>query len=457
MMRMQTLIVGLCLALSPLGMAQDSKKTQEEQKGKETPAKQSEPKYLAITGADVYVGTGQLMRRATILIADDKIKEVGPGIDLPEGTTILDAEGKVCCPGFVIVKAPNIGGVSLRAGEAKDSCNPFDPQIKLALSAGITAYITQASGGSGLPSGKSAVIKMAFGDLDGMVVQEGTVQSMRVPLSMAKMQALRDAIKKAKEYQKELEEYQAKAAEEGDKGKGKASKEDKGDKDAKKKGSKKPKAPKGAEDLLKIMDGEAKLWISCRATYDNDRIRQALAIAKMLGRGVILDSPLTAWSMAGEVAASGSMAIIQPRQQMEADPARPDSTGSNMAMARILDAVGVPVAVTPSRSMMGGPTLGTGGILGHDLNTPHMDAAFAVRGGLDNHKALRTITLDAAAICGVEARLGSIEEGKDADILILDGDPLHYKTFVQTAIVNGKVVYEKAKEPFYGHIKRQTR
>ena len=48
----------------------------------------------------------------------------------------------------------------------------------------------------------------------------------------------------------------------------------------------------------------------------------------------------------------------------------------------------------------------------------------------------------------------SIEAGKDADILILDGDPLHYKTFVETALVNGKVVYRKDDEPFYRHIRR---
>jgi len=110
--------------------------------------------------------------------------------------------------------------------------------------------------------------------------------------------------------------------------------------------------------------------------------------------------------------------------------------------------------VTVAGGRYGGAGLGTGGILGQDLHTVHIDAAYAVRGGLDNAKALRTITLDAAKTLGVDARIGSIEAGKDADILILDGDPLHYRTFVQTAIVNGKVVYEKDKEPFYRHIKR---
>jgi imidazolonepropionase-like amidohydrolase len=62
--------------------------------------------------------------------------------------------------------------------------------------------------------------------------------------------------------------------------------------------------------------------------------------------------------------------------------------------------------------------------------------------------------LDAARAIGAGHRVGSIEVGKDADLLILDGDPLHYKTFVEIAVVNGKIVYEKDKEPFYSHIRR---
>ena len=108
----------------------------------------------------------------------------------------------------------------------------------------------------------------------------------------------------------------------------------------------------------------------------------------------------------------------------------------------------------PSGGRFGGSGLGTNGLLGHDLHTLHLEAAYAVRGGMDNRKALRTITLDAARIIGADDRIGSIEVGKDADLLILDGDPLHYRTFVETAIVNGKVVYEKDEEPFYRHIKR---
>ncbi|MEO0481118.1 MAG: amidohydrolase family protein, partial [Planctomycetota bacterium] len=118
----------------------------------------------------------------------------------------------------------------------------------------------------------------------------------------------------------------------------------------------------------------------------------------------------------------------------------------------ILNEAGVPVGVVCPGGMFGGTSVGLGGILGQDLNTPHVDAAYAVRGGLPNRQGLRLLTLDAARIMNVESRVGSIEPGKDADILILDGDPLHYRTFVQTAYVNGRVVYEKDAESFFRHL-----
>lgn len=394
-----------------------------------------EKAYLAIVGADVYVGTGQLLRRATVLIADDKIENVGPGIEIPEGAKRIDASGKVVSPGFVAVRMDRGVGSSAIGDQAADSVNPFDTNIKMALAAGLTSYLRTSGGGTGSVSGNSTVFKLAYGSLKGMVLENGTVLKTSVPLSAKQMDSLRKAVEAAKKYRKDKQAYEKKMAA--------------GDKKAKA-----PKAPRGAVELLKAMDGEARVWVTCRGNFDNDRIREALQISRLLGVGVVLEDPTTAWSVADEIAATGSMVVFSPRDMQDPDPARPETTGSNMAMGRILDEVGVPVAVHPPRTRYGGSNLGLNGLLGQDLHTPHIDAAYLVRGGLDTRKALKALTLDAAKMLGVDKRIGSLEPGKDADILILDGDPLHYKTFVDTAIVNGKVVYEKAKEPFYNHLKR---
>ncbi|MHC4633117.1 MAG: amidohydrolase family protein, partial [Planctomycetota bacterium] len=62
------------------------------------------------------------------------------------------------------------------------------------------------------------------------------------------------------------------------------------------------------------------------------------------------------------------------------------------------------------------------------------------------------ITINAAEIIGVADRVGSLQVGKDADIIILDGHPFHHKTFVELTLINGKILYEKSKSPYFSHI-----
>lgn len=406
----------------------------------------SKPKHhLAIVGGDVYVGTGELLMGATVLLGDDKIVAVGHKLELPPDTKVIDAKGKFVSPGFVIVAGSGMGAP--RSAPFVDGVNPFDPEIKQALAAGITSYLAGSPGGGNTPGGDTAIIKMAWGDVTGMVLEEGAVLGMGMPVPAADLEKFRELVGKAREHRTALDEF------------------------ARKKGAdpnaKPPAEPPGTDKILKLLSGEAQLWISMSGGgggfgrrgggsggNDVDAIRQGLEIARILGIGVVLQRPTSAWLVPDEIASTGSMVIFSPRDRQAPDPADPDRTGTNLATGAILAAAGVPVAVTCPSGGFGGSGVGTGGILGQDLNTPHVDAAFAVRGGLDNRKALRTLTLDAARILGAEARIGSLEKGKDADVLILDGDPLHYRTFVETAIVNGKVVYEKDKEPFYSHIKR---
>jgi hypothetical protein len=402
--------------------------------------------HTAIVGGDVYLGTGQRITGATVLIGDDKILAVGHDVELPEGTKILDAKGKTVSPGFVCIAGSGMG-----AGRSEpfiDGCNPFDPQIKQALAAGITSFLAGSARGGSTPSGSTAVIKLAYGDLESMVLEEGAVLSMSAQLSLADRHKFLELVDKAKEHQEALEKFSADKA-----------------KDPKKEA---PKAPAGTDKILEVLSGEKRLWIQLgssgfnpfggmrlgRATSsDRNAISAALEIAEKLGTPVVLDKPISAWLCADEIAATGSMVIVSPRSVTPTDPKDPDLSGSNLATAAILSRAGVPVAVTCPQGMFGGAGVGTNGILGQDLNTPTVDAAYAVRGGMDNRDALRTLTLDAAKILGVDDRVGSIAAGKDADLLILDGDPLHYRTFVQTALVNGKVVYEKDQEPLYSHIR----
>ena len=76
------------------------------------------------------------------------------------------------------------------------------------------------------------------------------------------------------------------------------------------------------------------------------------------------------------------------------------------------------------------------------IGAGNMGAAMAVREGMPQEEALKAITINAAEIVGISDRVGSLEVGKDADIVIFDGEPLDLRSRVATTIINGKVVYD---------------
>ena len=94
-----------------------------------------------------------------------------------------------------------------------------------------------------------------------------------------------------------------------------------------------------------------------------------------------------------------------------------------------------------------------GGIVGRDIMALAIEADFAIRGGLPEDAALASITTTSARILGVQHRVGSLEIGKDCDLIVVDKDLLHYEAFVQWTVVDGKVVYDKQKELYFAHIR----
>ncbi len=397
-------------------------------------SKKAKTRPLAIRGGIYHLGNGNVVRDATLLIEDGKIKALGFKLNLPKGTKILDGRDKHICPGFIMVQAPAIGLRGRPSKDFKDYYNPFDQTIRRALAVGITSYLFFPARGGSLPSGNSAVLRLIPRDLDEILVKAGTLKSMSVPRSPSAWKKLRELVEKARKFQKEKTAYEAKKAA--------------GDSKAKA-----PKLSKSAATLLPILEGKAKLYLSGAQTVP--QIREALRLAKLFGKGVVLAGAVEGWIIPDEIAMTHSSCILQPRVHVDPDPTRLEKNGSNIEGPKILSKAGVTLTVVPPPGRFGGSGMGLGGLLGRDLNTPFMDACIAVRGGMDNEKALSTITLQAAKLLGVEDKIGSLEVGKDADILILDGDPLSYKSFVETAIVLGKIRYEKEKEPFYKGLKNQ--
>ena len=380
----------------------------------------------AIRGGDLYTITGGIVKNGTILIKEGKISDIGQNIEIPEKAKVIDARGKIVMPGLVaigaelgIISYPNITKIA-------DSLDPFDFSVSLALASGITTAMVSAGrpSGSSPVGGATAVIKASYGDLDQMLVKESVVQMVMISnRDWLRKTTFKQNLRKAQSYLRKLTEYQQA------KGKNKVAE---------------PKKPGGLDEYLRLLRREVPAVVPASTTGD---ILAALEFVDEFGIRMVLTNADEAWIIAEEIARRDVRVVITPRQKRRPNEDISGPSGSTLENAAILRRAGVKFAIIPP-SM----SFETWGVVGRDMMALPMEAAFAVSGGLDEQTALEAITITAAEIIGVADRVGSLQIGKDADIIILDGHPFHHKTFVETTLINGKVLYEKAKSLYFSHI-----
>jgi imidazolonepropionase-like amidohydrolase len=493
-------IVAFC---SPLALAQtprpgESKPTEEPAKNDkkeatdsnksvtvpEAVAKLAKPKkeIVAIVGGDVITVTRERIRKGTILIEDGKIVGLGQDVTIPEGAERIDATGKTITPGFVAISMIGVGTAGGQSsGRLADQLNPFDRNIQLALAVGITTGCLQVptAGGFGRrrssntgfdeldrfpgfdPDEKevanwisdeiksfgeaiplcpccnlpiiptepitptepspivpqvSSVIKMTYKSLDGMVVKEkGFLDLTPGALTGATNQdAWRLQLNKGKDYLREQAAHEQ-AVKEGRK-------------------VNPPRKPVGDEVLL-LLKREIALRIPANRVSE---IKELLQLAKEFDYKLVISGCVESWVIPTELAESGASVIITPRTKRQPRFGEESTSGSWIEMPRVLESAGVPFAVQTL-----GSSMSLDGLAGRDLSSLPLEAAFAVRGGASEAKALASITIVPATMMGLQDRIGSIEVGKDADLLILNGPPLDYRSYVEKAIVNGKLVYDR--------------
>jgi len=240
---------------------------------------------------------------------------------------------------------------------------------------------------------------------------------------------LRELFRKAKEYQDKLDQNEK-------------------DKRDGKKVTVPPK-PAGIDDALTLIKKERILRMTASEVSD---IRWALTLVDDFGIRMVISPATEAWIIADEIAKRNVMLIITARSREPSDERNVHATGSNPDATGILAKAGVKFALIPPTS-----SFSTGGELGRDLLTYPLEADYAVRGGLGEQAALESLTITAAQILGVADRIGSIEPGKDADVVIFSGDPLDYRTFAEKTFVNGKLMYEMDKSPFFSYVKERSK
>lgn len=411
----------------------------------------------AFVGGDVWTVSKGVIKNGRVLIRGPKIEKVGgPDLQIPEGATVVDAKGHVVAPGFVTAQTTGGGLIRAGSGKIKDALDPYTLPIPLALASGVTtAYVV--GGGPAVQSGSeesspnalnssNAIIKMTESDLTGMLIREPAMAAVSISSAgggggrggrfggtlpggggggLSARYNLRDRLRAAKEFQQKA------ATAEADRKAGKQATP--------------PQRPAGIDEFLAVVNKERTLRITASDVSD---IRWALKLVDDFGVKLVISPATEAWIIADEIAKRDVALIISARSRVSADDRKNGPSGASSEAAAILKKAGVKFALIPPSA-----AFSTGGQMGRDLLTYPLEAAFAVRGGLDEQTALEALTIEPARILGIADRVGSIEEGKDADILILNGDPLDYRTFAERTYVNGKLLYEREKSTFFDYIK----
>ncbi|MDW7759653.1 MAG: amidohydrolase family protein [Acidobacteriota bacterium] len=404
-----------------------------------TIAEQSGKGVLVIRNGRVVPMAGPEIENGVVLIEGGKIKAVGAAADvpIPDGAEIVDAAGGWILPGLVESNAAiglremygPPGGDELSdpvtAGlRILDALNPFDKRFEQTARAGITTLMI-APGRANVIGARTAVVKPRGKTAEDMVLLEpaGIKFSLgegpkdafggkgRLPSTrMGSAYVVRKTLLEAAEYGRKRKEHAEKAA-------------------AAAKGWKSDAAPApltrnlDLEPLADLLEGKLQAFIECHRADD---IRTALRLIDEFGFRAVLVGAAEGYRLAGEIAERGLPVVVGP---MGVGSKRIETMNVKIENAALLAEAGVKVALSAEDAS----GIGTQEELA-------LAAALAVKGGLDRDAALRAVTLSAAEILGVADRVGSLEPGKDADIVIFTGDPFHYLTRVSRVFIDGHLV-----------------
>ncbi|MCF6465261.1 amidohydrolase [Clostridium sp. Cult2] len=385
---------------------------------------------IFIKNGKIFTMAGGIIENGAILIKGNKIVEVGKDLVAPLDAQVIDAEGRMVVPGFIDAHC-HLGmweeGIGFEGSDgnemvdpvtphlrAIDGINPMDISFKDAYMGGVTTAVT-GPGSANVIGGMFVALKTYGKRVDDMIVKEPVAMKIafgenpkrvyesqkKSPMTrMATAAILRESLYKAKNYleKKEL---------------------------AKEDSSKMPEFDMKMEALAKVINKEIPLKAHAHRADD---IFTAIRIAKEFDLDITLDHCTEGHLIADYLAEEGKGAIVGPTLS---NRSKFELKNLTFDTPRILDEAGVKVAITTDAPVI-------------PLQYLPICAGLAHKSGLDEMEALKAITINAAEITGIDHRVGSIEVGKDADIVIFDSNPIKdidCKTYI--TIINGEIVYKK--------------
>ncbi|WP_392486176.1 amidohydrolase [Haloimpatiens sp. FM7315] len=380
---------------------------------------------LLIKNAKVYTMAEKVLENGQILIKGNKILKVGKNIEVDKNCKVIDAKGFYVTPGFIDAHC-HLGMFEQDMGfegsdgneitdpvtpelRAIDAINPMDSAFKEAYENGVTCVCT-GPGSANVIGGSFAIIKTKGIRIDNMIVKENAAmkcafgenpkrcynaKKQSPSTRMATAAILREALMKGRDYLEKKEN-----------------------------GEGKQNFNMKMEALIPVLKRQIPLKAHAHRADD---IFTAIRIAKEFNLKLTLDHCTEGHLIKDELVKENYPAIVGPTFGFRTKIEVRNKTFDTL---KVLKKAGVKFAIMTDHPVI-------------PISHLSLCASLAVKAGLDEETALKAITINAAEILGIQDRVGSIEEGKDADIAIFDKHPFDVQANTQYVIINGEIVFKK--------------
>ena len=371
----------------------------------------------AVEADTVYTMAGDPIVGGVVLVENGRISAVGPAgsVDIPSGVRTLEAS--VVTPGLIDARSTvGLSGIfNVESDQMQlETSSPMQPELRATdaynareelvswvRSLGVTTVHTGHGPGATI-SGQTMIVKTNGRTIDEALVDSVAMLAMTIGPSVSSNFESPGTRAKgvAMLRQKLIEAQQYEQKQEGDAA---------GPRDL------------GMDVLVGVLNGEIPALITAHRARD---IMSALRLKEEFGFEMVLDGGAEAYLMVDEIKEAGIPVFVHPPMIRTYGPAE----NASFTTPGVLHDAGIPIAFQS----------------GYEAYVPKtrvvlFEAAIAVGNGLSRDAALRALTIDAASLLGLDGDIGSIEEGKDADLVLYDGDPFEYTTQVCTVLIDGRI------------------
>jgi imidazolonepropionase-like amidohydrolase len=396
-------------------------------RGSDTIPAPPQTKAIAIKGATIHPIIGPDIPNGTIVFENGKITALGADAVIPSGADVMEASGKHLYPGLInantVLGLVEIGAVRAtvdteEAGALNPnvrsitSVNPDSELIPVARAAGVLTALSVPEGG--IISGQSAVLRLEGWTPEEMTVLSPAAMHLRWPnLTIDRRPRARKSVK---DQQKEIEKEQKQIRD--------AFANARAYWQVRKNPGPDFKTDLRWEALMPMFEGKLPLFVHASTL---SQIEAALAWAKEMQIKIVLVDGDDAWRVAAQLKENDVPVILGPATSLP--PRRDEDYDSAWASAAKLQQAGVRFCIASNGR----------GAETNERNVGY-EAGLAAGYGLPKEEALKAVTLYPAQILGVADRLGSLEKGKAATLIVTNGDPLDFPTQVETAFIDGRKI-----------------